>query len=210
MTINSHSPKTPNFWDARYQTDEYIFGFTPNDFLQQSVQYLPKDSAILCIGEGEGRNAVFLAKQEMRVTALDMSMVGLAKAAELAKQNRVTIDTVVADLTNYEFHDAAWDGVVSIFCHLPSILRTSVHQRIVKALRPGGVYLLEAYTPAQLEYQTGGPKDPDMLYTLNALRQELSGLEFLHGAESIREVKEGIAHQGLAAVVQVVARKPTR
>ena len=79
----------------------------------------------------------------------------------------------------------------------------------MKALKPGGVYLLEAYTPAQLAYQTGGPKDPDMLYTLNALRQELNGLEFLHGVESIREVKEGTAHQGLAAVVQVVARKPT-
>ena len=97
---------------------------------------------------------------------------------------------------------------MSIFCHLPSALRRSVHARVVRALRPGGVVLLEAYTPAQLGRGTGGPSDADMLPTLALLRAEFAGLEVLVGVERERAVLEGKGHRGASSVVQFVARKP--
>jgi hypothetical protein len=115
---------------------------------------------------------------------------------------------VVADLDAFDLGVERWDGIVSIWCHLPSELRARVHRSVVAALRPGGAFLLEAYTPDQLGYKTGGPSSADSLMTLAAVRNELAGLEFLVGEEKLREVHEGAYHDGTSAVLQVVARKP--
>jgi hypothetical protein len=114
----------------------------------------------------------------------------------------------VADLGAFELGVARWDGIVSIWCHLPSTTRGRLHRAVVAALKPGGVLLLESYTPGQLEYKTGGPPTADMMLTLAAAREELAGLELLHAEEKLREVHEGSYHEGRSAVVQVVARKP--
>lgn len=195
-------------WDERYGTAEYAYGTEPNEFLRQHFQQLPK-GRILSLAEGEGRNAVFLAQQGYEVTAVDASQVGLEKALKLAQSRGVTIECIRADLANFDFGHAQWDGIVSIFCPLPSVLRKDIHRKAVAALKPGGVFLLEAYRPEQIRHGTGGGSNVDTMQTADSLRGELGGLTFRHLLELEREVIEGIYHTGLGAVVQAIGVKST-
>lgn len=195
-------------WDARYAEPGFAYGTEPNDFLSANAAVLPAGGRVLSLAEGEGRNAVFLAKRGFRVTAVDSSAVGLEKARQLARQEGVSIETVVADLGQYDLGTSCWDGIVSIWCHVPPPLRVRLHRAAVEALRPNGVLLLESYTPKQLEYKTGGPPAGELMMTLAQLEQELAGLEFIHAEERTREVHEGKYHNGMSAVVQVIAKKP--
>jgi SAM-dependent methyltransferase len=193
-------------WNERYAVDEYVYGTAPNDFLASVIERLPM-GRVLCIAEGEGRNAVYLAEQGFEVTAVDSSPVGLYKARKLAGQRGVHIETVVADLAHYEIVPESWDAIVAIFCHLPPPLRRAIHAQAVAGLRPGGAIVLEAYTPAQLKHGTGGPPVAELLMTLEGLRDELSGLRFEHAVEIERDIQEGRFHAGVGAVVQVLAYK---
>jgi len=195
------------FWDNRYATSDFVFGTEPNDFLRSVADRIPA-GPVLCLAEGEGRNAVFLATCGHAVTATDLSATGLAKAQTLAAQRRIALTTEVADLAAYAIAPGAWSGIVAIFMHLPPELRRDVLGRAVAGLRPGGVVIMEAYRPAQLAFGTGGPKDPALLPTLELLRAELPGLEFEIGHEIERDVIEGGGHTGRSAVVQVLARQP--
>ena len=191
-------------WDERYSVDEYVYGTEPNGFLASTTARLTK-GRVLCLAEGEGRNAVHLAREGFTVTAVDSSPVGLAKAQRLVQQHGVTIETVTADLADFVIAEDRWDSVVSVFCHLPPALRRRVHRGMVSGLKKGGTFLLEAYTPKQLELGTGGPRSADLMMDLATLREELSGLRIVHGKEFVRDVVEGIHHTGPAAVVQVLA-----
>lgn len=197
---------TPLSWDQRFAADDYLYGTVPNTFVAAMAARIPA-GPVLCLAEGEGRNAVFLAQRGHAVTAVDQSAVGLAKAARLATERGVAITTFVADLAEYAIAPGAWAGIVVTFGHFPPALRRKVHAQVVAGLRPGGVFIAEAYTPAQLALGTGGPKDLNLLMTLASLREELAGLEFEHAAECERDVIEGTGHTGRGAVVQVVARK---
>jgi SAM-dependent methyltransferase len=161
----------------------------------------------LCVGEGEGRNAVFLAEQGYEVVGVDQSQVGMDKAQGLAQDRGVFIETVVSSIEDFELKEGEWQGIISIFFHLSPDPRKRVHRSVVKGLAPGGILILEAFTPKQLEYDTGGPPSPDRLLTLEVLREELAGLEFLVAQETEREVHEGRMHTGLGSVVQVVGRR---
>ena len=195
-------------WDQRYNNEEFAYGTEPNDFLKSEFAQIPKGGKVLCLAEGEGRNAVFLAKQGYEVTAVDQSPVGLVKATKFAAQNGVEISTVVADLNDYDLGENCWDGIVSIAAHVPPALRQKLHKQVVKALTDKGVFLLEAYTEKQLKMDgVGGPPNKELLMSLNELKEELSGLEFVIGQEVERHISEGQYHQGESAVVQVVARK---
>ncbi|MFT3868164.1 MAG: class I SAM-dependent methyltransferase [Nibricoccus sp.] len=195
-----------SFWNDRYAGNEgFVFGTEPNLFLAEMAGKIPA-GPVLCLGEGEGRNAVHLATLGHSVTAVDQSEVGLAKARRLAETRGVTVTTQVADLANYKIAPGRWSGIVSIFCHLPPELRRRVYAGAVRGLAPGGIFILEAYTPAQLAFGTGGPKDVALLPTLSALREELTGLELLVARELEREVIEGTSHSGHSAVVQIMAR----
>jgi SAM-dependent methyltransferase len=197
----------PTFWDDRYRQPEYVYGTEPNEFLVAACQPIPPGRA-LSLGEGEGRNAVYLASRGFAVTAVDGSAVGLRKAEELAASRGVKLTTVVADLATYAIAPGSWDLMISIFCHLPPAIRQPLYRQVVDGLRPGGVLILEAYTPEQLIYETGGPRDAAMLLDLAKLRAEFAGLEFMHERELVRDVREGTFHSGPAAVVQFIARKP--
>ncbi len=194
-------------WNERYSTDEYVYGTEPNTFLSENFHQLPSGK-VLCLAEGEGRNGVFLARQGYDVMAVDASGVGLTKAHKLASEYGVSITSEVVDLADYDLGVSCWEGVVAIFSHLPAPLRAQVHHRVVEALKPGGVLLLEAYTPAQLGRGTGGPPDVGMLMSAALLEQEFAGLEFVRLQELERDVVEGKHHTGLGSVVQVIARKP--
>ncbi len=197
-----------SYWDQRYAGDEFWYGTQPNDFLREHVAALPPHGRVLSLGEGEGRNAVFLAGQGFEVVGVDASVVALAKATRFARERGVAITTVQADLAQFPLGHAAWDVIVSIWCHLLLPLRARVHRDVVAALRPGGIFLLEAYTPAQLAFRTGGPPTLDLLVTAATLREELAGLEFEIAVEREREIHEGPRHNGHSAVVQVLARRP--
>jgi SAM-dependent methyltransferase len=197
------------FWDERYRGAEYAYGTEPNDFLTAHAAALPK-GRVLAVGDGEGRNGVYLATLGHTVTSIDQSTEGLEKARRLAKDRSVSITTVEADLATWSFPERAFEAVVSIFCHLPESVRRRVHRESVRALVPGGVFLLEAYTPAQLAFGTGGPKDVALLYRLDELREDLAGLELEIAREVEREVREGPFHGGPSATVQILARAPMR
>lgn len=194
------------FWDDRYAATDYVYGVKPNAFVAAMSEAIP-DGPVLCLAEGEGRNAVYLATLGHRVTAMDQSAVGLTKAQRLAQANGVVIETVHADLESHRILPGAWAGIVATFAHLPPPLRRKVHASVVQGLQPGGVFILEAYTPAQLALGTGGPKSLEMMMTLDSLREELSCLEFMVAREVERDVCEGTFHQGRGAVVQILARR---
>ena len=193
-------------WDQRYSSESYAYGTEPNDFLISMYDKLPSGRT-LSLAEGEGRNATWLAKQGMEVTAVDASEVGLKKAHKLAKDSGVSITTLHADLMDFEIGSNRWDVIVSIFCHLPPDVRMVVHQKCVEGLRSGGMILLEAYTPKQLEYKTGGPSVSGMMMDSHTLKDELVGLELIYLKETVREIHEGEYHNGEGAVVQLLARK---
>lgn len=195
------------FWDERYSQSDYVYGKEPNDFLVAVSHQIPQGQ-VLCLAEGEGRNGVYLAQQGYQVTGVDASSIGLEKARKLSLERGVEIETVVADLSNYTIPANCWDGIISIFCHLPPPVRASIHRQVVSGLRSGGVFVLEAYAPPQLELKTGGPPTAELMMDAGTLKVELAGLEFLHLAELEREIYEGKFHQGRSAVVQVVAIKP--
>ena len=193
-------------WDEKFSVDVYVYGETPNDFLSEMTGSL-KSGKALSLAEGEGRNAVHLARHGFSVTAVDSSIVGLNKAEMRAVKHGVGIETVHADLADYTIEEDSWDSIVSIFCHLPPTLREKIHGKVVSGLRKGGTFLLEAYTPEQLEHGTGGPQSIELLMKLETLAKELEGLELVHAKELTRDVREGSGHKGKAAVVQVLAKK---
>jgi SAM-dependent methyltransferase len=204
--MNSNYDAT--FWNNRYGSAAgYVYGTFPNEFLAAIADQIPP-GPVLCLAEGEGRNAVHLARRGHAVTAVDQSAAGLAKARTLAAQHGVSLTTEVADLADHGITPGTWSGIVAIFMHLPPALRATVLARTAAGLRPGGVFVLESYAPAQLAFNTGGPRDRALLPTLAGLREELPGLDFLHGAELERDILEGDGHTGRGAVVQILARRP--
>lgn len=194
-------------WDERFEQAGYYYGTESNDFLKENFQVFKPKGRILCLAEGEGRNAVFLAQQGFQVTAVDGSQAGMVKLHQLAKERRVTIKTVVSDLAEYDFGIEQWDGIVSIWCHLPKELLSRVMSQCVDSLKKGGSILIEAYTPKQLQYKTGGPHSVDLLNTLPEFQTYLKNLKQIHGQEIEREIIEGKGHTGLSAVVQFIGQK---
>jgi SAM-dependent methyltransferase len=198
-------------WDQRYSEEGFAYGTAPNDFLVAEYEHIPIGGRVLSLAEGEGRNAVFLAKEGYSVTGVDQSLVGLKKAQSLAAQQAVKIETIHSDLADYDPGTECWDGIVSLWAHLPSVLCDELYPKLVRSMKSGGILILEAYTLRHLQMDgVGGPppNQLDRFSSLERLESSLHGLEFIMGHEIEREVSEGKYHQGYSAVVQVVARKP--
>jgi SAM-dependent methyltransferase len=199
-------------WDERYSEEGYAYGAGPNTFLRDTIVSnaidLSKGAKCLMLAEGQGRNGVFMAEAGYAVTGVDISQMGLNKAAQLAKSRNVKIQTVLADLAEYDLGNEQWDCIVGIFCHLPPPIRERILTLIPKALRPGGYVVFEAYTPAQIQYKTGGPPDASLMYSREIFEKAFAGkLKIERNEELERDVVEGKYHTGKAAVVQLIARK---
>jgi len=194
-------------WDQRYAEEGFAYGTNPNDFLKASADILPPGGNVLCLAEGEGRNAVYLAERGFSVYCVDLSPVGLDKAAALAHSRSVSIQTQVADLKDYQISPNFYDGVISIFCHLPPAVQKHIHQQIHTGLRAGGVLILEGFSKDQIHYNTGGPRAAEMLMDLDRVTQELEPLSFHHAIETERLILEGKYHNGTGAVIQIIACK---
>lgn len=197
-----------DFWNARYAEPGYAYGTEPNAFLVSMKQYLRPGMQALAVADGEGRNGVWLAQQGLDVLSVDASEVGLDKARALAADRGVKIRTVRADLTSWQWPEQKFDVVVAIYVHFPPEVRARMHRRMFEALRPGGVLIVEAFTPAQLGNKSGGPPVAEMLYTADMLKTDFAGGETLLLEECNAELAEGQYHRGPAAVVRLVLRRP--
>ena len=196
-----------DFWNERYSRTDYFYGTEANKFLVSVTEMIPKGSKILCIAEGEGRNAVLLASHSHQVMAVDSSIEGKKKALALASKMGVEIDYQLASLEHFDFGEDKWDAIVSIFCHLPATIRPAIHQKIEKALKPHGLYIFQSYNPKQLEFNSGGPKEITMLNTDESIKSEFSALKWIKLENSLEEIFEGTGHKGMSSLLSGIGIK---
>ncbi|MHB1895560.1 MAG: class I SAM-dependent methyltransferase [Metallibacterium sp.] len=194
-------------WDQRYADDHYHYGTAPNAWLISQAWRLPRSGAALALADGEGRNGVWLAQQGLDTTSLDQSGVGLAKAQRLAQQCGVTLHAEHADLADWAWPESAYAVIASIYAHLPDALRRRTHAGIMRALCPGGLLILEAFTPEQLACSSGGPRDLALLYSESMLRADFAGLEILELLSGEVLLDEGPGHRGSGRVLRLLARR---
>ncbi len=191
-----------NQWDQRYAAQEYVYGTEPNNFLKEKLTLL-KPGRILFPAEGEGRNAVYAASLGWQTDAFDLSVEGQKKALLLADTKGVTINYTIESLDNWHPVADQYDCITLIFVHLPDGLRQQVHHAVIRALKPGGILILEAFTLKQLSLTSGGPKTADMLYTSEMLQNDFKMLLSVETCETQVTLDEGPLHQGLAEVVRL-------
>ena len=197
-----------SMWDERYATEEYLFGTEPNAFLVAQRHLLKPGMRCLAVADGEGRNGVWLAQQGLQVLSVEASAVAQQKARKLATQRNVTLEFEQADLAQWDWGENRFDVVAAIFIQFaPPALRDEMFAGIRRCLKPGGLLLLQGYTPRQLEYGTGGPSAAENLYTEPLLREAFADMEWLHFAEHDEEVREGSGHHGMSALIDLAARK---
>jgi len=194
-------------WDERFSQEAYLYGEKHNAFLEHRHTLIPIGGRVLVLGDGEGRNGVFLARRRMKVTSVDASAKGIEKAQALAKKYGAELTTVHGTLPDVEIEKGVWDAVVLIYLHLPEAERKAVHQLAVDALKPGGLLLLEAFTPDQLGNESGGPPTADRLYTADQLREDFKDLQIDGLVELETILDEGEGHRGKANVVRLIAAK---
>ncbi len=196
-------------WDERYATPGFLFGEAPNAFLKSRLPLLKPGMSVLAVADGEGRNGVWLAQQGLRVHAVDASRVALEKSRQLAAKRGVSLQWEEADLQSWAWPQAAYDAVVAIFTQFVGPEgRARQFAGIRQALKPGGLLIMQGYTPRQLEYGTGGPPHAENMYTEELLRDAFGDWEILHLSEHDDLIEEGTGHSGMSALIDLVARKP--
>ena len=196
-------------WEGRYGVSDYIFGKEPNYFLASCKPLLPAAGRALAVADGEGRNGVWLAEQGLAVVSIDFSPSAQAKARALARERHVNVIFEQADVHAWNYPEAAFDVVVEIFTQFSSPAeRAQKWAGMQRALKPGGLLIIQGYTPKQLQYGTGGPKELDRLYTRAMLESAFRGFRDIKIAEEEREIHEGTSHGGMSAVINLTARKP--
>ena len=197
------------FWNERFNQEEFIFGTEPNEYLvEQTQKYLKAGDQVLCIADGEGRNGVWLAKQGMQVVGFDASDIALSKARKFAKDNHVAVEYSFSDTDSYAWPTNTYDVVVGIFIQFADPeMRKRIFAKTYESLKPGGIFILQGYTPKQLEYKTGGPSLIEHLYTEEMIRDLAKGFSILELCSYERELSEGPRHSGMSAILGLVARK---
>ncbi len=193
-------------WNDRYSKEEFIYGKEPNKFFEEEINKL-KPGKILMLGEGEGRNAVYAASLGWDVDAVDQSEVGKSKAMQLSSERKVKINYYVEDLYSYTPKQNHYEAVVFIFLHLEENMRTIVSKKAIDSLKSGGKIILEVFEKDQIKYNSGGPKDEALLYSLEDVSEEFMELDFEKFSKEIITLDEGKYHQGKAAVIRFVGEK---
>ena len=193
-------------WDERFREEKPVYGTRPNLYLERHAPRLKSGSKVLVPGDGYGRNGHWLARQGFAVHTVDLSPVGVERSRKAAEAAGLAMTIEQADLAEWKWPVSEFDGVAAIFLHLPRELSKKINPAMLRALRPGGILIFEAFTPEQIKFQTGGPKDPDLLYTANLLRHDFAGAEVLDLEEIELHMDEGVKHSGMSAVVHGVFR----
>lgn len=198
-------------WDERYSQKEFAYGIEPNNFLKEQLLKL-NSGTILFPAEGEGRNAVFAAKLGWDVSAFDISDEGRKKAFKLAEMKNVSVDYQVGELQSLEFKNAQFDAIALIYAHFPATIKSSIHKELDKYLTSGGLIIFEAFSKKHLEYVTsnpkiGGPKDINMLFSIDEIKADFSNYEILVLEEKEIELSEGLYHNGIGSVIRFIGKK---
>ena len=195
-------------WDKKFSREGYFYGFEPNAFIASKTELLVPKGEVLCLGEGEGRNAVFLASKGFDVTALDASPIGMSKALMMATNKGVSFQVELLDLEQWK-PTKCYDAVVTSYLHLEDPLRTQAFQQAIQTLKTDGYFIGEFFSLNQIPRESGGPKKPDLLYTLESLASIFStkDCEILHLQEEDVPLDEGKGHQGDALVIRVIVKK---
>ncbi|MBI5538843.1 MAG: class I SAM-dependent methyltransferase [Bacteroidia bacterium] len=196
----------PNFWNEKFSAEEYIYGVEPNVYFKQSINKI-KPGKILVPAAGEGRDAVYAASIGWDVFAFDMSEVGKIKAMKLAESKNVKIQYDLYDVRHFEIKPDEYDAVVLSYFHLPENIRKEFYLKIISSLKKGGVIILEAFTPKQLNNTSGGPKEIQLLFSPEMLQKEFNGLNLVENKEHEIILDEGKLHKGKAIVVRFLAVK---
>ncbi len=198
----------PLDWNAKYDCRGMLYGHQPNEFLAaHAAELFAPRARVLSLGEGEGRNAVWMGRHGWRVLAVDIAASALAKLAHLAAEAGVRVDTRRADAADFDAGEACFDAVVALHMHLPAQARRRAHRRAVRALKPGGVLIFEALRPEQLVQASSGPSSPEFLYAPWQLCQDFYQLQIKRLTSDDRDIRAG-QHQGLTSVVSMIARRP--
>jgi hypothetical protein len=196
-------------WNARFARDDYLFGEEPNAFVRQNVHWLRSGDSALCVADGEGRNSVWLAEQGLRVSAFDFAPNAVAKAKRLAQRHNVSIAHQLGDIYTWPWTAQRYDALVVVFIQfLPPGSRDGVFAGMMSAVAPGGLFLLEGYRPEQVDYGTGGPPRREHMYTRPWLERTFAGWEVLLLKDYDAVIREGQAHNGMSALIDLVARRP--
>lgn len=195
-------------WDEKFSREGYFYGFEPNVFIASQTDLLAPKGKVLCLGEGEGRNAVYLAKKGFDVTALDASPIGISKALQIAGSQDVSFKVQLLDLEQWEPTES-YDGIITSYLHLEEPLRTKTFQQAVQALNIGGYFIGEFFSIAQIPRDSGGPKKPSLLYTIDSLESifNMDECEIVLLQECEVPLDEGKGHQGEALVIRVIVKK---
>ncbi|WGV57315.1 class I SAM-dependent methyltransferase [Brevibacillus brevis] len=196
-----------NIWNERFHSEEYYYGEEPNVFIEQQAYRLEHGQKVIAFAEGEGRNAVFLAKRNLEVTAIDYAESGLQKTKKLAQKHSVDVLTQKMDLLEEEVPSEEYDAAIMVYGHFHKNAQTMILNKMKKAIKPRGIMMLEVFSEEQLKYRTGGPQDLDMLYDPKEILAWCKGHEVVHFFYGEQERVAGKAHTGLAHVIQLVLRK---
>ena len=197
-----------NHWNNRFQAENYVYGTEPNVFISEMQNKLQLTGDALAIAEGEGRNAVYLAKQGMTVTAWDFAQSGLLKTEKLAENKGVIVQTELVDLNEAVWETGRWDEIVCVFGHFPKEIRKKTLEGVKKAVKPGGYFMTEVYSIHQIPYKSGGPRDIHLLYSPEEFLQTFSDWRIVHFFMGEAFRNEGELHTGLGHVIQFVGQKP--
>jgi SAM-dependent methyltransferase len=195
------------FWEQKFADEQYKYGKEPNDFFRQTLDSL-LPGKILLPGEGEGRNAVYAARRGWNVDAVDFTNNGKDKALRLAKEQNVNINYYVEDITDCTPKKEHYDAVSLIFLHLPQEATKKLYQKLTRSLKPGGMFFFQLYSKEQINFQTGGPKSPEMLYNIDELKNYLKDMKTIVLNKHERLIHEGDMHFGKASVIDYVGKKP--
>ena len=199
-----------NPWDQRFAADDYVFGTEPAKALLKLETFLVPEGKTLVVADGEGRNSVYLASRGFDVTATDYSEVGLAKARRLAEERNVSVHYVVEDIFQRDWSSEQYDNVIAVFIQfVPPSHMTKVLSGLAKAVKPNGTLLVHGYTPKQVEFGTGGPPNPEHMYTEAMLRNIYQHLDIRVCGEYEDVLNEGAGHSGKSALIDFVGVKPS-
>ncbi|AZJ35096.1 class I SAM-dependent methyltransferase [Tenacibaculum singaporense] len=203
--------KYKEFWNEKYQNTNFAYGKEPNLFFKKELQKI-KTGKILLPADGEGRNSVYASKLGWDVTATDLSIEGKSKALKLASEFNVNLKYVVGDIQDLELPKESFDAIGLIYAHFSAWKISIIHQKLTTLLKPNGYIIFEAFSKNHLNYQKnnpkiGGPKDVDMLFSIEQIQQDFTGFEIQVLEEKEVFLNEGDSHNGKGSVIRFIGKK---
>ena len=199
------------FWDNRYSQDEFAYGKEPNVFIKEKLPLL-KTGKILFPAEGEGRNSVYAAQLGWDVSAFDYSTKGKERADDLAKSKNVKIKYTVSGFLNECYKPNEFDAICLTFVHFEPEIKTEMHKRLDRYLKPGGYIVLEAFSKEHSEINkinptVGGPPNANLMYSMDEIKHDFVNYEIIELRKQRVNLKEGFGHVGESSVIRFVGKK---